>query len=168
MPSSLYTTMATRKSKNLAKKAEESLAPHQKRYFAVWRYQNKYKCSLLAAYMHVYKVPEATASASLKRFETHPDWLDVCAKMEEAASVDPDALKVDLTALLLQLVRDDDVAPNDRIKAAHELAAMYGITEQKITISADPATLYAQQVMEQASAQPLIPPPVIDAEVVSD
>ena len=161
--------MATRKSKNLAKKAEESLAPHQKRYFAVWRYQNKFKCSLKAAYMYVYKCSEATAESSLHRFETHPDWLDVCAKMEEAASIDPDALKVDLTALLLQLIRDEDVFPNDRIKAAHELAAMYGLSEQKITISADPASLYAKSVMDATSAQPLIPPPApIEAEIVQD
>lgn len=159
--------MATRKSKKLAEKAHELLPPHQKRYFAVWRYQNKLKCSLLSAYMHVYKCSKETALSSIHRFETHPDWLDVCAKMEEAASVDPDALKVDLTALLLQLVRDDDVAPNDRIKAAHELAAMYGITEQKITISADPASLYAKSVMDAASQQPLIPSPSpIEAEVV--
>lgn len=159
--------MATRKSKKLAEKATELLAPHQKRYYAVWRYQNRYQCSLLAAYMHVYKCSKDTAESSLHRFETHPDWLDVCAKMEEAATVDPDALKVDLTALLLQLVRDDDVAPNDRIKAAHELAAMYGITEQKITIAADPASLYAKSVMDAASQQPLIPPPApIEAELV--
>lgn len=159
--------MATRKQKYLTKAAEQSLSPHQRRYFAVWRYQNKYKCSLLAAYMHVYKVSKETAQASIHRFETHPDWLDVCAKMEEAASLDPDALKVDLTALLLQLVRDDDVAPNDRIKAAHELAAMYGVTEQKITIAADPTTLYAQRVIAAASQQPLIPPPApIDAEII--
>ena len=117
--------------------------------------------------MHVYKCSEATAESSLHRFETHPDWLDVCAKMEEAASINPEALKIDLTALLLQLIRDDDVMPNDRIKAAHELAAMYGITEQKITIAADPASLYAKSVMDAAASQPLIPPPSpIEAEIV--
>lgn len=146
----------TKKIKKLAKSEVEALPEHTQRYYAVWRYQNKHKCSLCKAYEAVYKCSYDSARAASARMAATQEWKEIVDRMEEAASVDPDNLKTEIVASMLSIIRNPRGYPADKVKAAATLNSMFGLAEQKVTVSIDPVAKYAEQVLAAAEAQPLI------------
>lgn len=146
----------TKKVKKLAKSEIDSLPEHTQRYYAVWRYRNKYKCSLTEAYEQVYKCSHDSARAAAARMAATPEWKEIVDRMEEASSVDPENLKTEIVASMLSIIRNPRGYPADKVKAATTLNSMFGLAEQKVTIAVDPVAKYAEKVLAAAEAQPLI------------
>ena len=146
----------TKKVKRLAQKEVESLPEHTQRYYAVWRYQNKHKCDLTHAYEKVYKCSHEAAKASSSRMAASQEWKEIVDRMEEAASVDPDNLKTEIVASMLAIIRNPKGYPADKVKAAATLNSMFGLAEQKISVSVDPVSKYVERIMAASEAQPLI------------
>lgn len=146
----------TRKMKKLAQREVESLPEHTQRYYAVWRYQNKHKCDLTHAYEKVYKCSHEAAKASSSRMAASQEWKEIVDRMEEASSVDPENLKTEIVASMLSIIRNPKGYPADKVKAAATLNSMFGLAEQKISVSVDPVSKYVERVMAASESQPLI------------
>lgn len=84
------------------------------------------------------------------------EWKEIVDRMEEASSVDPDNLKTEIVASMLAIIRNPKGYPADKVKAATTLNSMFGLAEQKISVSVDPVSKYVERIMAAAETQPLI------------
>lgn len=148
----------TKKVKRLAKEEIESMPEANQRYYAVWRYWNKHKCDLTEAYEHVYKCEHAAAKASASRMKASPEWKAIVDRMEEAQSADPETVKQEIVASMLSIMRNPKGYPADKVKAASVLSGLFGLSEQKVTVSVSKVELFAQKCLDVGDATPLIAP----------
>lgn len=154
----MASTNITKKIKKLAKEEIESMPEANQRYYAVWRYWNKHKCDLTQAYQAIYKCSYESAKSSASRMKASPEWLEIVDRMEEAASTDPDALKHEIVASMLSIMRNPKGYPADKVKAASVLSGMFGLSEQKITVAVSKVETYVQNVLMATQQQPIVPP----------
>lgn len=147
----------TRKLKRTANQIAASLPESQQRHYAVWRYMNKYSAPISEAYQHVYQCSADSAKAAASRLKASPEWHELVDRMESAVGLSAEDVRAIVSSEMLTILRDPKSAPCDKTKASDVLAKMYGLNEQKVTVSVDPVAQYAQQCLAAAEEQPLIP-----------
>ena len=159
-PSLLPYNEPVNNTKKLQRKAQQivsSLPDAQQRHYAVWRYMHSYNAPISEAYQHVYKCSKESAYAASSRLQASPEWHALVDRMENAVGLSADDVRAIVSSQLVSIATSPDSDPANVIRASEALSKMYGLNEQKVTVSVDPVSAYAQQRLAVAQEQPLLP-----------
>ena len=88
------------------------------------------------------------------------------ARFAEVKVREGDSIKAEITAMYLQMMRNEELSAKERVMAAKELSEICGFKTQKVEVMVDTVAEYAKKHLERTASEPLVLESAGDGDVI--
>lgn len=125
-------------------------------FYAIAAYESQ-GMELWRAYMVVRGLrDEAWCREKAKELALDENLGKIRARFAEVKVRESESIKTEITAMYLQMMRNEDLSVKERVMAGKELSEIYGFKTQKVEMVVDTVAEYAKKHLEKTQNEPLV------------